>query len=195
MNTKNIIIGIVVATLIIGAFFLLTKKQEGYQSTNLLDCQENCLNTYPNDWESWERQLCMTRCRMTDKEKLMNISPSIDTWINDMNLCVEKQCGVNDCAQKCDSMFIKPVKPRREEFTADEDYYQALAIYDQEMAKFLQQRQECFVDCEDEVSSKCKKKCCIDAKLCNFLKTDREKETCKMSCDMVGMKMKKMKKM
>jgi hypothetical protein len=190
MNSKSIIIILISIAVIAFLFFLLTRKKEGYQSTSLLDCQNNCLLTYPNDWESWERQMCMTRCRMTDKEKLMNITPSVTTWIEDMNLCVAQQCGVNDCAQKCDSMFIKPVKPLREQFTADEDYYQALKIYDQEMAKFLQQRHECFIECDDEVSGKCKKKCCTDAKLCNFLKTDREKEMCKLSCDMVGKKMK-----
>jgi hypothetical protein len=196
-STKKVVIVIVILLVIGLVIFLVTRKKEGYQSTSLIDCKENCLNIYPNDWESWERQTCMTRCNMTDKDKVMSngIRPSVD-WINDFNLCVTQQCGVIDCAQKCDSMFVKPIKPSRESFTADEDYYQALNIYNEEMKIFMEKRGECFFNCEDEVSGGCKKKCCVDAKLCNFLKTDREKANCKNSCEMVGkMKMIEIKKM
>lgn len=182
---KKVLIAILVVATSGLVIYLLTKKKENYQSTSLSDCDRVCLNTYPNDWEGWERNMCQTRCRMNDRQKMMS-GNNRQGWIDDMNLCIDQKCNIEKCYNNCDTSIMKPIKPDRGAFTSDEDFYIELDKYKLQYADYLEQREQCYISCGNDVSGECRKNCCKSAKLCDQMKNEKEKENCNMGCDQVS---------
>jgi len=189
-KVKKVLIVILILSVVGLSIYFLTKKKENYQTTSLSDCDRVCLNTYPNDWENFERNMCQTRCRMNDRQKMMSGNNNKNNWIDDMNLCIDQKCNVEKCYNNCDITVIKPVKPERGAFVSDEEFYIELDKYKIQYGDYLEQREQCYIKCSNDVSGECREKCCVDAKLCDQMKNEKEKSNCKMSCH-ISSKMKK----
>lgn len=187
---KSLLIYIIIVLLLAGVVTILLVKsnKKTFRVTRHDErsaCKDKCFKQFPHQLDYDDRQQCMSEC-LKDEELMVKYKSLSPNWIDKFNNCVNQQCNVEQCYNSCDTTIIPPIKPERAGYLSDEDFYNALDEWTIAYANYLQNRENCYNSCDNGTSGECRKECCINAKMCNDMKSG--KESCINSCKQVSFK-------